>query len=170
MRRHVAADFPADGFVPRRHYRAYLAHVLEDAVGAAAGVRLTHLQARATDLRRHGRRLRVTLDDGTSRPIDAAVLATGHDAPSTAWAPAALRRSARFVADPWASRRCARTVPAGGEVLLVGAGLTMADMAMRWGQAGVGVHVTSRHGMLPLPHAGEPAQPAPVGEPPRRAR
>ena len=151
---HVSADFPADGFVARMHYRDYLAHVLDDAVRTAQGVQLTHVRARATDLRRHGRRLRVTFDDGTSRPIDAAVLATGHDAPSTSWAPAALSRSARFVADPWAGAR-EPSVPAGGQVLLVGAGLTMADMAMRWGRAGVRVHVTSRHGMLPLPHADE---------------
>jgi uncharacterized NAD(P)/FAD-binding protein YdhS len=163
VRRHVAPDFPAGGFVARRHYRAYLAHVLEDAVAAASGVRLTQLRARATDLRRHGRRLRVTFDDGTSRPIDAAVLATGHDAPSTAWAPAQLRRSSRFVADPWAGGN-EPTVPAGGRVLLVGAGLTMADMAMKWGdrsgRAGADVHVTSRHGLLPLGHAEEPVQAA----------
>lgn len=165
VRTHVSADFPADGFVPRRHYRDYLTAVLDDALTAAPQVRVTRVRARATDVRRHGRRLRLTLDDGTSRPIDAAVLATGHDPPSTSWAPAALRRSARFVADPWAPGGNALPTPAaGGCVLLVGAGLTMADLAMRWGQAGARVHVTSRHGLLPLPHAATQSEPAPFGE------
>ena len=163
VRRHVSADFPADGFVSRLHYRQYLLHVLDEAVADSPRVRVTHVPARATDLRRHGRRLRVTLDDGTSRPADAAVLATGHGAPSAAWAPGGLRASARFVADPWHAEATPR-VPDGGEVLLVGAGLTMADMAMQWWRPGVRVHVTSRHGMLPLAHAAQPGSPAAPSE------
>ena len=38
----------------------------------------------------------------------------------------------------------------------------MADMAQRWGRAGVRVHVVSRHGLLPLPHAAAPAPPHPA--------
>jgi hypothetical protein len=45
--------------------------------------------------------------------------------------------------------------------VLVGAGLTAADMAQRWGRSGVRLHVVSRHGMLPLPHASAPATPRP---------
>ena len=164
MRRHVSVDFPASGFAPRMHYADYLNQTLDDAVRAAPGVTLAHVPARTTALRRHGRRLRLTLDDGTSRAVDAAVLATGHGSPSTSWAPAALAKSDRFVADPW---RCTSepAVPVGGAVLLVGAGLTMADMAMRWGRAGVRVHVASRHGMTPLPHATAPSAPAPAQPP-----
>ena len=159
LRRHVSVDFHAGGFAPRLHYAQYLTQTLDEALRAAPQVELIHIAARTTDLRRHGRRLRLTLDDGTSRAADAAVLATGHGAPSVSWAPAALRRSARFVADPW---RCADEpqVPVGGQVLLVGAGLTMADVAMRWGRAGVRVHVASRHGMTPLAHAVAPFPPA----------
>src|SRR5215207_4615200 len=101
LRRHVAVDYPEDGFAPRLHYAQYLADVLDDALRIGTGVRLEHLPARATDLRRHGHRLRLALDGGTSRPVDAAVLALGYDRPSTSWAPAALARSDRFVADPW---------------------------------------------------------------------
>jgi uncharacterized NAD(P)/FAD-binding protein YdhS/tetratricopeptide (TPR) repeat protein len=161
LRRHVAVDFPAGGFAPRLHYADYLVQTLDDAVAAAGTVRLEHLAARVTDLRRHGRRLRLTLDDGTSRPADAVVLAMGHGAPSTAWAPEALRRSARFVADPWQADS-SPAIAAGSDILLVGAGLTMADMALRWGRDGVGIHVASRHGMLPLPHATAPLPPAPA--------
>jgi uncharacterized NAD(P)/FAD-binding protein YdhS len=163
MRRHVSVDFHAGGFAARLHYAEYLVHTLDEALRAAPQVTLAHVPARTTDLRRHGRRLRITLDDGTSRAVDAAVLATGHGTPSVSWAPTALRKSPRFVADPW---RCADEprIPVGGQVLLVGAGLTMADVAMRWGRAGVRVHVASRHGMLPLAHAAAPFPPVAAPE------
>ena len=156
MRRHVHIDFPDIGFAPRMHFADYLADVLDESVGD--GVRLETVHARVDDLRRHGRRLRLTLDDGTSRPADAVVLAMGHGEPSVAWAPEAMRRSHRFIADPWRSS-AAPTVRPGDDVLLVGAGLTMADMAQRWGRRGVRLHVVSRHGMLPLPHTSDPQPP-----------
>ena len=155
LRAAVDPDAAAGGYAARRDYRDYLTATLKEALVAAPGVGLARVTARVTEVRRAGRRLRLALDDGTSRTVDAAVLATGHAAPGTAWAPDALRRSARFVADPWDRSAAAPVVPAGGAVLLVGAGLTMADMAMSWGRADVRVHVTSRHGLLPLPHARE---------------
>lgn len=158
LRRHVAVDFPARGFAPRQFYADYLRHTLEETLRAASGVHYERVCARATDVRRHGRRLRLTLDDGTSHPVDGVVLALGHGAATTSWAPPALARSPRFVGDPWRADSQPR-VPAGSDVLLVGSGLTMADMAQRWNRAGVRLHVTSRHGLLPLPHAVDPAPP-----------
>ncbi len=155
LRRHVHLDFPAGGFAPRLHYADYLQQTLEEFTGPDSGVRVEHVTDPVRDLRRHGRRLRLTLADGTSRPADAVVLAMGHGAPSSAWAPEPLRRSPHFVTDPWRASS-APTVRTGDHVLLVGAGLTMADMAQRWGRRGVTLHVVSRHGMLPLPHADEP--------------
>lgn len=157
LRRHVHVDFAPGAFAPRLHFADYLVQTLEEAVDAAP-VTLHRVAARVTDVRRHGRRLRLTLDDGTSRPTDAVVLAMGHGAPSVTWAPEALRRSKRFIADPWRAN-AATAIRAGSNVLLIGAGLTMADMAQRWGRAGVHLHVASRHGMLPLPHATEPQPP-----------
>jgi uncharacterized NAD(P)/FAD-binding protein YdhS/tetratricopeptide (TPR) repeat protein len=153
LRRHVDVAFADRGFAPRLHYGQYLAAALEDAVRVASGVRLTHVCGRVTDLRLQGRRLRLTLDDGTARAADAAVLATGYGAPSVSWAPQQLRASSRFVADPWSAEVPAPELPAGSSVVLVGAGLTMCDMALRWGRAGVRVHAVSRHGVLPLAHA-----------------
>ncbi|MCK9901797.1 pyridine nucleotide-disulfide oxidoreductase [Parafrankia colletiae] len=158
LRRHVAVDFPPGGFAPRQFYAEYLRHTLEETLRAATGVQCRRVHARATDVRRHGRRLRLTLDNGTSHPVDAVVLALGHGAPTAAWAPPSLARSPRFVGDPWRAETQPH-VPAGSDVLLVGAGLTMADMAQRWSRAGVRLHVTSRHGLLPLSHALDPAPP-----------
>lgn len=160
LRRHLAVDFPEGGFAPRVHYAQYLAGVLDQASVESPHVRIDHIRARATDLRSIGRRLRVSLDDGTSRPADAVVLAVGHDGPSTKWAPPELVRAPEFVADPW--RAGPPTVRPGDEVVLVGAGLTAVDMAQQWGREGVRVHVVSRHGMLPLPHASVPRPPAPL--------
>jgi uncharacterized NAD(P)/FAD-binding protein YdhS len=160
LRRHVSCDFPETGFAPRLHYAQYLVDVLEEAA-AGSGARVVHVAARATDLRPVGRRLRLSLDDGTSRPADAAVLATGHGRPSVTWAPAELLRAPQFVADPW-SGAAEPQLRRGDEVVLVGAGLTAADMALRWGRAGVRLHVVSRHGMLPLPHAVDPAPAVPA--------
>ena len=40
----------------------------------------------------------------------------------------------------------------------------MGDMALRWGRSGVRVHVVSRHGLLPLPHASGAGRAAPGAE------
>ncbi|WP_375474689.1 FAD/NAD(P)-binding protein [uncultured Jatrophihabitans sp.] len=164
LRRHVAVDFPAGGFAPRVHYAQYLSSVLDAAArtaGERADVRLEHVRGRVADVRRIGRRLRLAFADGTNRPADAVVLALGHGEPATAWAPAQLRREPRFVADPW--RPAAEpTLRHGDEVVIVGAGLTAVDMAQSWGREGVRVHIVSRHGMLPLPHANAPQPPVTV--------
>lgn len=166
LRRHVSVDVEPTDFASRMYYAEYLEHVLDEVLRSAPRVTLRHVVARTTDLRRQGRRLRLTLDDGTRCSADAVVLATGHGAPSVSWAPPALARSARFVADPWRADADVQA-PVGGQVLLVGAGLTMADVAMRMGRAGVRIHVASRHGMMPLPHADRGAEPvAPSSLPP----
>ncbi|GAB2471922.1 FAD/NAD(P)-binding protein [Jatrophihabitans fulvus] len=162
LRRHVAVDFAEGGFAPRMHYASYLADCLAAETGDDPD-RVVTIDARVTDVRTHGRRLRLSLDDGTYRHADSVVLAMGHGTPSAAWAPDELRRSPRFVADPW--RGPSPRVRHGDDILLVGAGLTMADMAQRWGRAGVRVHVVSRHGLMPLPHATTPAPPAPAPVP-----
>lgn len=153
LRRHVAVDFPEGGFAPRLHYGQYLSSVLDQAKRESPQVRIEHAPHRVTDLRTVGNRLRLSLDDGTNRPVDAVVLAVGHAPASTSWAPAALTRSPQFIADPWRPDT-APIVEAGDDVVLVGTGLTAVDMAQRWGREGVRVHMVSRHGMVPLPHAG----------------
>lgn len=146
------ADPTATGatFAARADYGRYLAETLDRAV-AATGVRLERVQERAISLTTIGRRLRLGLAGARSRPADAAVLALGNGAPDVGWAPDPLRRSARFVADPWepgALRALADDEP----VLLVGSSLTMADVVLALGDADRVVHVVSRHGLGPLAH------------------
>ena len=68
LRRHVAVDFPERGFAPRMHYAQYLASVLDHATRLGPQIRIEHVRARVTDLAPVGRRLRLSLDDGTRRP------------------------------------------------------------------------------------------------------
>ena len=157
LRRNRAADIDADAFVPRADYGRYLADVLESSARRGSGVQVEHVRLRVTDLRPQGRRLRVSLSDGTYWAADSVILALGHGEPATEWAPPALRHSSRFVADPWRAADLPRVSP-GDDVVIVGAGLSAIDVALKWLRPGVRVHLVSRHGLLPLPHA-EPAPP-----------
>ena len=157
MRRHVDATFDEFGFAPRMYYGEYLEQVLGDAANAARGVHVEIRRTTASDLRRHGRRWRMALGDGSLVVCDAVVLAVGAGRPSVQWAPAALQHSPRFVANPWGPRHpLAAPGSRPGSVVLVGASLTMADMAMVWGRAGTTMHVVSRHGLAPLAHVSPP--------------
>ena len=87
----------------------YLRDVLAEALAAADGlVSLERVADRVTGLVPLGRRWRVRVGRDETRYVDAVVLAVGSGAPDDRWAPGRLRRSARFVADPWASGRAGR--------------------------------------------------------------
>ena len=151
------ADFPAGGFAPRRDYGKYLVETLSDALDEAPTVDFEHVRTRAENLVPAGAGWRVDLAGGIFATADAIVLALGSGVPATAWAPPGLLASSLFVADPWAAKVTDDDVPGrGGTVLIVGAGLSMADLAMSWGRSGATVHVVSRHGLLPLAHAADP--------------
>jgi len=150
-------------FAPRREYGRYLDETLTDALAVAPEVRVRHHRARATAVGGTRSGVLVRTSDGQLLEAEAAVVATGLDAPSTAWAPDALLASPFFVPDPWASgaldvvRRDA-TGPAA--VLLVGTGLTMVDVTLSLAhldaRPGRTVHAISRGGRLPRVHAEVP--------------
>jgi uncharacterized NAD(P)/FAD-binding protein YdhS len=114
------------------------------------------------DLRRHDQGVAITLAGHQVLEADAVVLALGNGAAASAWVPPALRRSSRFVADPWRPGGLPQ-LSGGSTVLLVGTGLTMVDIAISYGHCQV--HTVSRHGLLPLAHAADPPPPAPAPSP-----
>jgi uncharacterized NAD(P)/FAD-binding protein YdhS len=162
-RQHPEATTTPLDFAPRREYGRYLEETLDDALAAVPDVRLRHHRARATAIGRTRSGVLVRSTDGQLIDAEAAVIATGLDAPSTAWAPEDLLLSPFFVPDPWAPgaldvvRRDA-TGPAA--VLLVGTGLTMVDVTLSLahldGRPGRSVHAVSRGGRLPRVHADVP--------------
>ncbi|HEX4686344.1 MAG TPA: FAD/NAD(P)-binding protein, partial [Nocardioides sp.] len=149
-------------FAPRLEWGRYLDETITQALAGDEQIGLRHLRTRAIGIRRDDAGVTVTTDDGQVVTADAAVLATGERPPSAAWAPESLVRSAFFVADPWSpgALDVVRRDHAGpADVLLVGTGLTMVDVALSLSgpsqRRDRHVHAVSRHGELPRRHADE---------------
>lgn len=118
-----AARVGERNFPSRAVFGAYVAQAL-----AALGPRVRHVRATAEDIDRAGEGYLIAASDGTRIRADIVVLAVAHAAPSAPRAvEAALDGHPRYVRDPWgeggfdAIRRDDR-------VLIVGSGLTMADI------------------------------------------
>lgn len=139
---HGVDDTGLDDYLPRGTYGAYLADQL-----AATGVEV--VEARATGARSHGRAgWSVDLDDGRELRARTVVLATG---PPPGPGPVALPDDPRVVADPWVPDLADRAAAA-GEVVVLGTGLTMVDVALTATAAGATVTALSRHGYVPRAH------------------
>jgi uncharacterized NAD(P)/FAD-binding protein YdhS len=151
-------------YLPRTLYGDYVASVLDDAIRHKASRSTIDLRigaARRIDFLPEGGGARLHLDDGTvvARKV---VLATGNAASRSLAVPgaddAAVR--ARWVPDPWAPGALDHLAYS-GDVLIVGTGLTMIDVALELigrGQRGRIVAV-SRRGLLPQPHVTAPQPP-----------
>lgn len=145
----------AGAFVPRQVFGDYLEERLHAALSTdrASGVVPVHGEVvRLSDPPARG----VVLSDGREIAADAIVVATGNlppRAPGIAddW----LYDTPWFVADPWTHDAFARLDHA-APVLLLGAGLTMVDVALKLAENGHKgpIHAVSRHGLLPQTHRG----------------
>ncbi|MBT0771668.1 FAD/NAD(P)-binding protein [Kineosporia sp. J2-2] len=149
-------------FTSRREFSRYVRELLSESLATAGGqVSLRHVQQQALRVRRSGAGAEVSTARRTYR-ADAVVVATGLPAAGWDWAPETLRSSPFFVPDPWAPGaldviRRDRSGPA--PVLVVGAGLTMVDVALSLtgeGRDDRALHVVSRSGRLPRTHARSP--------------
>jgi uncharacterized NAD(P)/FAD-binding protein YdhS len=143
---------PATAFIPRVIYGEYLSEQLA-AARAAAPDRLTVVQGDVVDLIHNGRAVAV-LTDGRRIEGDAAVLAVGNLPPHT---PPGLDPDAlpgdRYIGDPWAPR-APQGLSDDDTVLIIGAGLTMIDVALLLEANGFKGRIVamSRRGLLPRPH------------------
>jgi uncharacterized NAD(P)/FAD-binding protein YdhS len=161
----VAAGHEAGAFVPRREFGAYLRAILEQAV--ADGVELA--EAGAVSAERDGD-WRIALDDGRSVRARALVLAQGNQPPAPMRGGEGIDRKL-FVNNPWGSEARAAIErvagdwqrEGGGEVLILGTGLTMVDMVLSLDAAGHRGRIValSRRGQVPRAHAAH--EPAPIG-------
>lgn len=147
-----------EDFVPRGLFGRYLSRAFD----GARGDRVTRIHRRAVAVAVHGHGLTVTLCNGDSVQADAVVLAAGPNTPGTDWASTWLRDSALFVNDPWRPGAL-DGLPEDGDLLLVGTGLTMADLACTLRRPDRVLHAISRSGLLPRAHRLDP--PSPVSAP-----
>lgn len=153
-RRDLDLALAGTAYAPRPMYARYLDDVLVHELAVAPLATLTQHRTRATDLLATPDGVRVETAAHGALEVDAVVLATGNGTPSSDWAPKELRDSPRFVTDPWRPGALPELAP-GSQVLAVGTGLTMVDVATTYGSCRV--QAVSRHGMLPLPHARRPS-------------
>jgi uncharacterized NAD(P)/FAD-binding protein YdhS len=141
---------PADGgevFAPRWRYGDYLGEVLRRAQQRSRNKRLQRVAAEAVACRPHAGGWRVEFSNREAVHAEAVVLALGISAAPVPPALAGLPIAAAW--DDLALRR----IPKNGDVLLLGAGLTMLDTATALAASkpkGV-IYVLSRRGLLPRP-------------------
>jgi uncharacterized NAD(P)/FAD-binding protein YdhS len=143
----------ADGedFLPRALYGDYLEDVLLRAEASAPpSMRLLRVAGEVRNIRRGAdKAFAVELAEGAPILADRVILAVGNPPPPLLpWA-VAVRDHPAYRHDPWEP---AKTLTAEHSVLIVGSGLTMADVAMTLtqdaGRAPV-LHAISRHGLMP---------------------
>lgn len=156
------AGVARDAFVARATYGLYLQDLLADALrDADHGARLDRRTAEAVAAWREAGRWRVALADGSALEADAVVLAVGFLAAAWPRGVAVEDSSAAcLVTDPWSADLDA--LP-DGDILLLGTGLTMVDVALALARPGRRLIAVSRRGLLPLGHAATSVAPPPDG-------
>lgn len=118
-----AARIGERNFPARAAFGAYVAQAV-----TALGTRLRHVRARAEDIERAGENYLIATSDGTRIRAEVVVLAVAHAAPSAPRAvEEALAGHPRYVRDPWQDGAFEAIRPE-DRVLIVGTGLTMADI------------------------------------------
>lgn len=153
--RRIDPAVTATTFVPRRVYGEYLEHLLIQAAHAhpkRASLLTVIGEVTRIVTRREG--AYALLADGRKLEADAVVLAFGHYPPKDPpIADPSFYGSSRYVRDPWA-RNALQAVGPGQPVLLLGTGLTAADVASNLLKAGPArpLFAVSRRGLLPQPH------------------
>ncbi|WP_242108445.1 FAD/NAD(P)-binding protein [Luteimonas aquatica] len=146
-----------DSFLPRLAYGEYLQDRLQSVQALSSN--LTCLEYEAIMIERQPGGFRVHLADGSDFFSDRVVLALGALPPQRlAGVGPRLAAHARYIGWPWQDGALDR-IPSSARLLIVGTGLTMADVAATLRRRGHRGPITalSRHGRLPQPHLPEPS-------------
>lgn len=151
-------------FVPRGWFGGYLEASLAGEV-ASSPSRFERITASVTGIHRRHADSTVRLDNGKRFRASHVILALGSPSGANQLLPPALLASPRFISDPWAPAVLDETAASTRDVLLLGTGLTMVDVALRIGRPGRTVTAISRRGLVPKEHtipARVPVEPPPV--------
>jgi uncharacterized NAD(P)/FAD-binding protein YdhS len=153
-------EVPEEAFMPRGIYGAYLEDLLAGSEVAAPDVAVERRRGEVVAIAERasgngrGNELVLTLADGSELAADRLILAPGSlSGGDPISIPAEVRASGRYVANPWlpgALDRARRE----REILIVGTGLTMVDVALSvcTEEAVPRVRAVSRHGLVPKRH------------------
>jgi uncharacterized NAD(P)/FAD-binding protein YdhS len=160
-------------FAPRERYGAYLQETIKGERQRRDDCSVRHVAAEVTGLAMRDGAITLGLSDGTSHDVATAALCVGNFPPVSP-VPAAMLEPARarYIADPWRGQGIG-SIGRSDPVVLIGAGLTMADTVLDLESRGHVGRITalSRHGLLHEAHADAPPY-APFLNPddlPRRA-
>jgi uncharacterized NAD(P)/FAD-binding protein YdhS len=150
--------YEATDFVPRRRFGAYLSEILGDARDSGL---VSVIAGEAVEAEPGWT---VTLADGSEIKAGALALAQGNQPPEPLRAAQGIS-SGLFVNDPWSDdgrAAVSRVAQDGGDVLIVGTGLTMVDVVLSLDAAGHQGRILalSRRGLTPRAHAAH--EPVPV--------
>jgi uncharacterized NAD(P)/FAD-binding protein YdhS len=146
-------------FVPRRTYGEYLAARLDEA-RRASDLALRRVAGEVVEIAEGTQSVTLALADGRLLVADQVVLAIGNFPPSDPPARGdGFYRSMRYARDPWSPD--ALEGDRREDVLLLGTGLTMCDvaLALRDLDHRGRIHAVSRRGLLPQPHRVSAAPP-----------
>ncbi|MEO7240459.1 MAG: FAD/NAD(P)-binding protein, partial [Sphingomicrobium sp.] len=155
------------GFAPRQSFGVYLRDILDDAV---AGGQVEVIERAAIAATPGDGGWTVELDDGRALDCAALILANGNQPPEPLGFAAAA--GARMINNPWGAEAQAAVRAAagsGGDVLLIGTGLTMVDLVLSLDAAGHRgtIVALSRRGLIPRGHADFAPAPAAIEDVPR---
>lgn len=143
-------------FAPRKRYGDYLGHLLKKADNSRLFGGLKRVRGDVVSCQREHGRWELTLASGKAVKADAVVLALGNPPASL---PEVLATSGAPVIRAW-DVQALRRIPK-GDVLIMGAGLTMIDVALSlaaWRKNGV-IYALSRRGAAPRAHLDQPFPP-----------
>jgi len=142
-------------FASRRTFGEYVAEKLMLARGFL-GRKIQTLRGEAIGCRRDGDAWLIDLKSGKTVRADAVVLAIGHRPPASL---PAFESAGIPMISAW-DRKALRRMPR-GDVLLLGAGLTMVDVALALAaqRKGRTIYALSRRGLTPRPHLDPPVAP-----------
>ncbi len=146
-------------FVPRRSYGEYLAARLGEARRAST-LPLLRVAGEVVEISEGAGSVTLALADGRLLAADQVVLAIGNFPPSDPPARSdGFYRSLRYARDPWSPD--ALEGDRREDVLLLGTGLTMCDVALAFRDLDHRgrIHAVSRRGLLPQPHRVSAAPP-----------